>query len=412
MNQQRSNSINSNTFRNSSNVLTSGSGPQIVGTNVQSIPPPVPPRRPNSSYTGYNNYSGIGSSYLGGGIGGGYGMGSSLGYRGYGGYGGYSSLGSYGSYGGGGYGSYGYPPYNGGQFVAPSGDVENRFVQYAEESTRPAFQSIEAMVHTFSSVTMMLESTFFAMTSSFRAILGVADNMGKLRAMFGQMLSSFALVRFLKWLYWRAKRLLGLRGHDPNDESAWEQTVSEVMSGTGTEPTPSTWPIFMFLSLLVAAPYLVHKLVSSTKNPNFQVSADNPKDWVKYNEPLYTATALYDFVASSSEELSLKTGQKLWLAPQALQPKNLPGWWKATDSINVGLIPATYVTIVGQLKKKPESNPIISEPVPEEIAQDLSATTIGIPKEKPDDCNLETDQQQKPCENREIQEKNEEIFQQ
>ena len=84
-----------------------------------------------------------------------------------------------------------------------------RFVQYAEESTRPAFQSIEAMVHTFSSVTMMLESTFFAMTSSFRAILGVAENMGKLRAMFGQVLSSFALIRFLKWLYWKTKCLIG-----------------------------------------------------------------------------------------------------------------------------------------------------------------------------------------------------------
>lgn len=133
---------------------------------------------------------------------------------------------------------------------------------------------------------------------------------------------------------------------------------------------------------------------------------------MKYNEPLYTATALYDFVAGSSEELSLKTGQKLWLAPQALQPKNLPGWWKATDSINVGLIPATYVTIVGQLKKKPESNPIISAPVPEEIDQDLSATETEIPKEKPDDCNLENDQQSKPCDSTEIQEKNEEIFQQ
>lgn len=82
-------------------------------------------------------------------------------------------------------------------------------MQYAEESTRPAFQSIEAMVHTFSSVTMMLESTFFAMTSSFRAILGVADNMGKLRSMLKQLLSSFALIRFMKWLYLRVKYALG-----------------------------------------------------------------------------------------------------------------------------------------------------------------------------------------------------------
>ena len=101
--------------------MSSGSGPQFVGSNVPlTIPPPVPPRRPNSSYQGYNNFSGLGSSYLGGGLGG-YGMGSTVGYRGYGGYGGYGSF-------GGGYGSYGFSPYGGGQFGGPSGDVENRFV--------------------------------------------------------------------------------------------------------------------------------------------------------------------------------------------------------------------------------------------------------------------------------------------
>lgn len=405
MNQQRSNAINSNNFRNSSYVLSSGSGPQIVGSNVQSIPPPLPPRRPVSSYQGYNNYSGAGPSYLGG-----YGMGSSLNYRGYGGYGGYGGgLGGYGSYGGG-YGSYGggygYSPYGSGQMGGPSGDVEDRFVQYAEESTRPAFQSIEAMVHTFSSVTMMLESTFFAMTSSFRAILSVAENMGRLRSMLGQFLSNFALIRFFKWLYLRVKYLLGLRGQDPNNESAWRQTISEVMSETASQNGPTAWPIFMFLSILVAAPYLVHKLFSSSKNTI--IEANNPKDWVKYNEPIYTATALYDFVASSSEELSFKTGQKLWLAPQALHPKNLPGWWKATDSINVGLIPSTYVTVVGQLKKKIESNPISNQPMPKDIAQNPSVIEEEHQQEKPEVCDLKNEQ---PC-NEVVKENNEDIFHQ
>lgn len=57
---------------------------------------------------------------------------------------------------------------------------------------------------------MMLESTFYAMTSSFRAILSVAENMGRLRLMFGQFLNNFALVRILKWLYWKARYLLGM----------------------------------------------------------------------------------------------------------------------------------------------------------------------------------------------------------
>lgn len=64
---------------------------------------------------------------------------------------------------------------------------------------------------------------------------------------------------------------------------------------------------------------------------------------------------MYDFMAVSNEELSLKTGQKIWLAPRSLQSKSIPGWWIATDNKNVGLVPANYVTIVGQLKRKLES---------------------------------------------------------
>ena len=83
---------------------------------------------------------------------------------------------------------------------------------------------------------------------------------------------------------------------------------------------------------------------------------NDPKEWLQHKEPVFTATALYDFTPASPEELPLKTGQKVWLAPQSIQPKNLPGWWRATDTINVGLIPSTYVTVVGQLKKKSENN--------------------------------------------------------
>ena len=166
-------------------------------------------------------------------------------------------------------------------------------MQFAEESTRPAFQSMEAMVRTFSSVTMMLESTFFAMTSSFRAILGVAENMGKLRLILRKMLGSFALVRFVKWLYWKVKytfgnyffnlyckrffksesiqkyshNILGLRNQDVNSEMLWRETVAEVMNGASSEEAgPSSWPIFLFLSILFAMPYLIHKLVNNAKS--------------------------------------------------------------------------------------------------------------------------------------------------
>lgn len=47
-----------------------------------------------------------------------------------------------------------------------------RFIQMAEESSRPTFDSIQSVVNAVGSIAMMLENTFFALTSSFRAILG------------------------------------------------------------------------------------------------------------------------------------------------------------------------------------------------------------------------------------------------
>ncbi|OXU27107.1 hypothetical protein TSAR_005722 [Trichomalopsis sarcophagae] len=375
MNQQRVNVIGPTQFRNAPTVVDGIPQPMGISGVSAMGPPPVPPRRPVSSYSSYGP---LGSSM------GGYGYGSgwnSMGMSRYGGYGmGYGSS-MYGPS----YSMYGQNQWGGG----PSGDVENRFVQYAEESTRPAFQSIEAMVHTFSSVTMMLESTFFAMTSSFRAILGVADNMGKLRSMLKQLLSSFALVRFMKWLYLRVKYTLGIRSQDASSEMLWRETISEVMNGSPEQSGTTSWPIFLFLSILFATPYLIHRLISNAKNIN--VDVNNPKDWLQNKEPVYTATALYDFTPASSEELALKTGQKVWLAPQSLQPKNLQGWWRATDSINVGLIPSTYVTVVGQLKKKSESSQSQTSNVYQPSASNATSSVIPESTESQDVSDFEKD---------------------
>lgn len=134
---------------------------------------------------------------------------------------------------------------------------------------------------------------------------------------------------------------------------------------------------------------------------------------MKYNEPIYIATTLYDFVAASRDELTFKAGQKLWIAPQSLHPKSLPGWWKATDSINVGLIPSTYVSLVGQLKKKTDTNANSSQSTSQENSKNSNVTS----KENLLDnskCNLEdaynlTSEQSST---KETQNTNEEIFRQ
>lgn len=194
--------------------------PQTMHTPVGTIrtisgpPPAVPPRPFSQQQSPFNSYgSGVGAMYGSGGGGGmsmfgGGGYGNSLygngfggGYNSYGGYGGgYSGFGGgYGSGYGGGMGM-GYNRYSGNGAVNPM-DPESRFIQMAEESSRPAFQSIESLVGAIGNIAAMLDSTFFAMTSSFRAILGVAANFGRLRGVFAQFWSTFAILRGLTWLY-------------------------------------------------------------------------------------------------------------------------------------------------------------------------------------------------------------------
>ncbi|XP_050450952.1 peroxisomal membrane protein PEX13 [Cataglyphis hispanica] len=334
----KSNVINSNQLRNSSSISSNMPGPhspfQTIGA---AVPPPLPPRQPVQNYVGYNDYRSYGSNYYGN-----YGYGG--GYRGYGGYGSFGN----------------YVPYSNnsyGQFGGHSGDVENRFQVYAEENTRSTFRVIETVLYTFSSITMLLESTYFALTNSFRAILSVADNISRLRSTLGQLLSTFALIRVMKWIYKKILFMLGLQNmQNVTTEDLWQQSMLQTTNGEHTIMTNgriSSWMNILFLGIFVAIPYLIHKISNNIKQTEIKVN--DPKEWVKCEDPVCVATAMYDFTAISNEELSLRTGQKIWLAPRSLQSKSTPGWWIATDNRNVGLVPANYVTIVGQLKKKTES---------------------------------------------------------
>lgn len=43
----------------------------------------------------------------------------------------------------------------------------------------------------------------------------------------------------------------------------WRQTISEIMRGDPEENRSSSWPIFLFLGILFATPYLIHRLVNN-----------------------------------------------------------------------------------------------------------------------------------------------------
>ncbi|KAJ9593203.1 hypothetical protein L9F63_015248 [Diploptera punctata] len=326
------------------NVMPAGtvmSGRRVV----RSIPAPPPrPHRPlvRQSYIPSSGYNTPFSSY------GSYGTG----------YGGYSGLGYYGnSYGGySGYGGYGMNRF-GYNMPGNGNDPENRFIQMAEESSRPAFQSIESIVHAFGSVSFMLESTFTAMHSSFRAVLSVAENFGRLRTTFGQFFSTFAIFRLLRWLYKKLMYMLGIQKVNPGREEIWQQAVSGATAlppGADAKSVRSSWPVIMFMAIMCSGPYLVWKLVNSLSNMNVPNSYD-PKDWKKSKDAAYTAVGLYDFVAETNQELSFRAGQKLLVAPKELQPRDLRGWMLATaDGQKVGLVPYNYLKFAAINYAKPQ----------------------------------------------------------
>ncbi|KAF3708542.1 Peroxisomal membrane protein PEX13 Peroxin-13 [Channa argus] len=285
--------------------------------------PPVPPRPVQPSYR--PSYSSFNSSYSP--------YGSSI----YGGYSPYSYSGGYGL------GGYNRLPLT--EDVAPS-----RFVQQAEEGSRGAFQSIESIVQAFASVSMMLDATFSAVYNSFRAVLDVANHLTRLRAHLTRVLSAFALVRTLRYLYRRLQRLLGRRS-DAEVEDLWADSASDALAtstsrgfGAGMEDhTVKSWPIFLFFAVVLGGPYLIWKLLSSSSG-----SEENATNWASGEDDHVVARAEYDFSAASEEEVSFRAGDMLNLAPKEQQPR-VRGWLLASlDGQSTGLVPANYVKILGK----------------------------------------------------------------
>ncbi|XP_055028222.2 peroxisome biogenesis factor 13 isoform X1 [Misgurnus anguillicaudatus] len=317
-------------YRSADFGSTGQSGLSVSGPPVLTrVVPPIPPRPVQQTY--HPNYSSFHSSYSP--------YGSSI-------YGGHSPY-SYRGYGVG--GGLGYNRYQMDD-IPPS-----RFVQHAEESSRGAFQSIESIVHAFSSVSMMMDATFSAVYNSFRAVLDVANHFSRMRIHFTKVLSAFALVRTLRYLYLRLQRLLGLR-QDSEVDDLWADSASSTVSASGTrgagvdDPganSVKSWPIFLFFAVILGGPYLIWRLLRSAEGSeeNGMTLATN---WASGEDDHVVARAEYDFTAASEEEISLQAGDMLNLAPKEQQPR-VRGWLLASvDGQTTGLVPANYVKVLGR----------------------------------------------------------------
>jgi peroxin-13 len=205
------------------------------------------------SYSPYGNSFGYGSSF-GGGMYGGMGM-SGMGGMGYN------------SFGGGGYRS-GFGGFGGNPL-----DPETRFIQAAEESSRGAFQSIEQVVSTIGNIATMLDSTYFALTSSFRAVLGLAANFSQMRGFFAKFFSTFTIFRSIIWIYKKLLYMMGLSKTNPsttiNLNEAFkdaEKVNSNDFFNSAAQQNSSGLPMVLFMAFIFSAPYLIMKLFGSMMN--------------------------------------------------------------------------------------------------------------------------------------------------
>ena len=204
----------------------------------------------------------------------------------------------------------------------------------------------------------MLDNTLFAMTSSFRAILSVAENFGRLRSLFGHIWYSLNIFRLFKWFYKKIMMLLGYKVMDNAASKAWNEAfVKDPSSGN---PGGFNWPIVAFFGVIISAPYLISKFLLPKCEDRY-----NPEKW---KTPGVKVKAAFDFKATSPSELSLRVNDELLLAPTYIQEEmklTNTGWAFAVGNGKAGLVPLNYIVLSkrinnsGVLKNSNNNNNIV-----------------------------------------------------
>lgn len=159
--------------------------------------------------------------------------------------------------GGMGMGGMGYGGMNG--MPGQPGDVS--LTQRMESGTQATFELISSIVGAFGGFAQMLESTFMATHSSFFAMVGVADQFAHLRNYLGQVLSIFALARYLKNLFLRMTGRAPAIDLDPREFKDFAAHAGQLGPNGKPKARPSKRPLVVFFLAVVGLPYLMGKLV-------------------------------------------------------------------------------------------------------------------------------------------------------
>lgn len=203
-----------------------------------------------------------------------------------------------------------------------------------------AFQSVHSIVQAVSSISMMLESTYMAVNSSFRAVMDVADHFIRLKDSLTGVISVVNILSTIKWFF---KRILYMFNMVSEDQ-IWSDSLTKASAAVERghlsildQKQQSSWPILMFLGVAIGAPYMIYQI----KKPS-----PSSSKWLTQEDCHYIGEALYDFSTNQQSEIPLKAGERVIIAPKEQQPRVTDWLLATTDGKKAGLIPMNYVKIV------------------------------------------------------------------
>ncbi|KAG7194486.1 Peroxisomal membrane protein PAS20 [Scheffersomyces spartinae] len=309
---------------------------------------------------------GFGSSMYGGGYGG---LGGSMYGGGYGGYG--SSM--YGGGYGGGYGGYGggYGMMNQGMGPGANGLLG--------EGTQATFHLIESIIGAVGGFAQMLEATYMATHSSFFTMVSLAEQFGNLKNALGSLLGIFALIKFLKKIFYKLTGQNYNNGLNIKEFNKFEKTQKKLEENIKKQHQQQRGgnklalkPLLLFLAAAIGFPYLLSKAIQKLNQQQVEQrrrqeqlngggNMMNPQQGGgPLNVDLNTvefAKAIYEFNPENPNvEIELKPNELVAILSKCDPLGNESKWWKVRSRLGkVGYVPSNYLALIERKTKAIES---------------------------------------------------------